>query len=931
MASRILIVTAAALFLAPGSPAADSHHLFESGHVRPLALSPSGKLLFAVNTPDNRLEVFEVARGSLIRRGETRVGLEPVAVAARSEGEVYVVNHLSDSVSVVDASDPGKPFVRETLQVGDEPWDVAVAGPRRDRVFVTAAARGQNRPGDPSFDRPGLGRGDVWVFDAGRLDGPPRILTLFCDGTRALAASADGRRVFAAAFLSGNRTTAVNDYAVDPANARLFDDGFDAPGMPPPLANKAGVRAPVTGIIVKFDGRRWLDAAGRDWTPRVRLSLPDWDVFEIDAAADPPVEIGRASGAGTVIFNLAASPTDGRVAATSLELRNHIRHKAPLSGRFVENRVSLIRGAEVRNVDLNPHIDDSRPSGPLEERARSLALPMGMEWSPDGRRLYLSAMGSDTVAVLDAGGAVLDRIRVGRGPTGLALDVAGGRLFAMLRIDHAISSIDLRSGRETERVPLGHDPEPPAIREGRPLLYGARDLSGHGDCACASCHIFGDLDGLAWDLGDPDGPVVENVLSRPPAYGDRPILPYHPMKGPMTTMSLRGLAGAGPQHWRGDANGGKERPRDERLAFHFSRPAFRTLLGRAEDVAPEDMDRLWGFVAALRYPPSPIANLGGTLTARQTAGKEIFLSDGNPNGLGGSGVPCTGCHALPLGTGCGVVPASEQEYEVPHLRCLYRKVGMFGYALPSIARIFPYEIDPTPTPHLGDQVRGFGFTNDGSVPTLQDFFLRPLGLFAFKDEPGRSGREKVRDLAEFLLTFPTGLAPAVGQQVTIGPSSGAAAADRLALLAARAEAGDGDLAAYGLLDGVSRGWLCVFPPRSPRGDGNDFPPRSPRGDGNVSPPRSPRGDGNVFPPRSPRPSRVQVPGTVPDGAGDGAVGEPGGGKLLPDRLAEPMTLAELRAAIAARRGAVTFLLAPPGSGRRIAIDRDDDGVLDGDE
>ena len=30
---------------------------FESGHVRPLALSPAGDRLFAVNTPDNRLEI----------------------------------------------------------------------------------------------------------------------------------------------------------------------------------------------------------------------------------------------------------------------------------------------------------------------------------------------------------------------------------------------------------------------------------------------------------------------------------------------------------------------------------------------------------------------------------------------------------------------------------------------------------------------------------------------------------------------------------------------------------------------------------------------------------------------------------------------------------------------------------------------------------
>ena len=30
---------------------------------------------------------------------------------------------------------------------------------------------------------------------------------------------------------------------------------------------------------------------------------------------------------------------------------------------------------------------------------------------------------------------------------------------------------------------------------------------------------------------------------------------FHPMKGPMTTQSLRGMANHGPMHWRGDRNG----------------------------------------------------------------------------------------------------------------------------------------------------------------------------------------------------------------------------------------------------------------------------------------------------------------------------------------------------------------------------------------
>ena len=45
---------------------------FETLQVRPLALSPSGKLLFALNTPDNRLEIFETSQGNgLSSRGSS--------------------------------------------------------------------------------------------------------------------------------------------------------------------------------------------------------------------------------------------------------------------------------------------------------------------------------------------------------------------------------------------------------------------------------------------------------------------------------------------------------------------------------------------------------------------------------------------------------------------------------------------------------------------------------------------------------------------------------------------------------------------------------------------------------------------------------------------------------------------------------------------
>ena len=56
---------------------------FESHQMRPICLSPDGTRLFAVNTPDGRLSVFDVSNTAnplpvLIR--EIAVGMEPVSV-----------------------------------------------------------------------------------------------------------------------------------------------------------------------------------------------------------------------------------------------------------------------------------------------------------------------------------------------------------------------------------------------------------------------------------------------------------------------------------------------------------------------------------------------------------------------------------------------------------------------------------------------------------------------------------------------------------------------------------------------------------------------------------------------------------------------------------------------------------------------------------
>ena len=72
---RLLALAWTAVLLCVLSPAVRSSHAqsapgsfvnFESGHTRPLALSPDGSRLFALNTPDNRLAIFDVTAEGLI-------------------------------------------------------------------------------------------------------------------------------------------------------------------------------------------------------------------------------------------------------------------------------------------------------------------------------------------------------------------------------------------------------------------------------------------------------------------------------------------------------------------------------------------------------------------------------------------------------------------------------------------------------------------------------------------------------------------------------------------------------------------------------------------------------------------------------------------------------------------------------------------------
>ncbi|WPB82050.1 hypothetical protein KYC5002_23420 [Archangium violaceum] len=885
---------------------ASSFTLFESGQVRPLALSPNGVFLYAVNTPDNRLEIFKVTAGTLSHVSSVPVGLEPVAVAARSDGEVWVVNHLSDSVSIVKHNMFGRAgSVVRTLLVGDEPRDIVFAGPSKGRAFITAAHRGQNVPFDPQFTTPGVGRADVWVFDSNNLGtslggNPLKIITLFSDTPRALAVTPDGSRVYAAAFHSGNRSTVVHEILVP-------NGGEAAGGVPGPNINAEGKPAPETSVLVRFNGTDWVDTLGRSWTDKVKFSLPDKDVFVIDANANPPAQLagtaGFYTGVGTILFNMAVNPVSGKVYVSNTEARNDLRFEGPgtfagetLRGHLHESRISVLSSTGVAPRHLNKHIDYTTCCAPLPnaENDKSLAQPLGMAVSSNGTTLYVAAFGSSKIGVYSTAAleantfvpSTTNQISVsGGGPTGLVLDESSGRMYVLTRFDNGISVINTTTRQEIAHLKM-YNPEPANVVAGRPFLYDAKNSSSHGDSSCASCHIFGDFDSLVWNLGNPDGLYKVNpnpIVPVPPEFGNDPTFGqdpnFHPIKGPFSTQSLRGMSNHGPMHWRGDRTGGDTAPSaqpdsgafNEDEAFKQFNPAFMDLLGRNAQLSPAEMQQFTDFMLQVRYPPNPVRNLDNSLTAAQQRGRDFYFD--TTSFFHGS---CNSCHTLDPKANPGEGPVGKGFFgtdgrpgfvatalfpKTPQLRNMYQKIGMFGVG---------YDFGFTPADgFMGDQIRGFGFNSDGSVDTLfrfnSGFDFHPIFNSVGIPE-GPEGYQAKLDMEQFMLAFDTNLAPIVGQQVTLTLNNASVVAPRILLLVARANAGECDLVAKGRIALTEVGFFY---------------------------------DGGYF---------------------------------KPDRqLKALLTDTVLRQQVSTVDAALTFTCTPPGSGQRIGIDRDLDGFLDGDE
>ncbi|HUR26865.1 MAG TPA: hypothetical protein VM509_01655 [Planctomycetota bacterium] len=819
---------------------------WETPHVHPLELTPDRTRLLAVNTPDGRVEVFDVGGALPLQLESIPVGIDPVSVRARTNAEIWVVNQLSDSVSIVDLAS-GR--TTRTLATDDEPADVVFTA---TRAFVSCSQSNT-----------------VLVFTLANLAQLPTRIALAGQDPRALTVAPDGSRVYAAIFQSGNSSTVIGGITFNvagafPPNAVSEPAGPHGGANPPPNGAgntwvppfSAGLPTPPPAplIVKKNASNLWVDDRGANWTSFISGSQSTksgrpigWDLSDNDIAVinANTLSVSYARRLMNACMSIGVVPSTGEVAIVGTEATNEVRFEPNLNGRFVRVKFARINALGLGTpliADLNPHLSYATATVPQSERDKSLGDPRAIVFRADGARGYVAGMGSNNVIVIDTQGqrvGLAPTIQVGEGPTGLALDEVAGRLYVLDKLESALSVVDTASETEIARVAF-HDASPAAIRAGRKHFYATRTTSGLGQAACASCHIDGRADRLAWDLGNPAGTQVastpgQNLGGNVPGLNTG-FTPFHPMKGPMVTQTFQDIIGKEPHHWRGDRTG-----------LEAFSGAFTSLLGDDAAPTPAQMQEFEDFVATITFPPNPNRALDNTLksslalpghfTTGRFAPAGQPLPAGNPqrglklfrppNLLDGGARACVSCHTLPTGMGTDfsfnqgtsvfnpfpVGPQGEHHHaivagngvstitlKIPHLRALLDKQGFNTTQLSNTS--------------------GFGLMHDGTVDSIERLVAEPIF------DP--TSDQDVADLTAFLLSFsgsdlpggsaqdtlePPGTASkdtpaAVGKQVTIVSVASAPTADiqLIGTLAQLANANKIGLTAHLFTGGLMRGF-----------------------------------------------------------------------------------------------------------------------------
>jgi YVTN family beta-propeller protein len=540
---------------------------------------------------------------------------------------------------------------------------------------------------------------------------------------RGIAVARDGARV----YVTNSWSDTVSE--IDPAALRVIrtlPTGFEPIGAALDnrgflyVANRLSNDVSVIDLKTGTDTRRLQAGRGASWmtasqdgsriyvthiypNPGGFRSPPESEITEIDTARQVVVARPRLDNVAGV-FHVAVS-RDGRFGiAAQIRPKNliplaHVEH-----GWVFGNSIAVFGEAAGGVVQL-----------PLDEIESFFSLPFGVALSPDESRAYISASGSDEVAVLDLrrllaaargpGAATLAndltasaryvaaRIPVGHTPRSLALSPDGGTLYVANLLDDSISVIDTARAAVTGVIALGGAAELSSERRGERLFYSSKYSFGH-QFGCANCHLDSTFDKLSWDL-EPDGFGMDILDNR----------------------SLEEIGETAPYKWNGSNPDLQTEcgPRTERFFF------------RSQGFRGDDLEDLVRYVKSIPLRPNRFRLPKGELTPAQERGQAIFERTKKKNG---TPIPdelqCFVCHSGPYYT-------NQQMADV-------------GTGKPT---------DRSPLldiPQLTNVVYSSPYLHDGSAGTLEEIWT----VFNPNDRHGVTNdltKDELNDLIEYVKTL----------------------------------------------------------------------------------------------------------------------------------------------------------------------------------
>lgn len=569
----------------------------------------------------------------------------------------------------------------------------------------------------------------------------------------AMSFDAANNRLYVLSQFSGNNTTAIG-----------------------PTRNGA------TPVANSLDVDCVVDVAAMAITDPTITPFPDDDVIVLQTGASPGsasiITAQTQKGVGALNFDVGVEPNSGDVWVLSQSARNaQISGGANfIGGDVVANQITVIDpmlppgvGRTVINVDLI-----------AQQNGLSFAQLTDVAFSASQGRAYIASYGGDKVIVFDTQSSTPNYIgcydvqasdpsSTRTGTRRVMID--GDLLFVYNKADNSVAQIDTSvtspvvGGTSVPSVQLGYDPTPAAVKAGRGHMINA-EHSLNGAASCASCHFDGGLDELTWDLSswwDPVPTTHANLTFEK----DR--------KGPMVTQSLRGLAGAGRLHWRG-----------ERAVFtDFNEGAFVDLLKRPTAIPAADMLDFQTYVHSLPYLPNPRQPLDRDYSFTPNPGvaangKIIFTSIPTDGGT------CATCHTMPLGTNAEPqrvnVGALAPTTKVTQLRGLQDKLTNATHVAGG---------------PIGERSAvGSGLVHNGAIHDIHNF-VDPTNFAVTTTQQD--------DLVSFLQEFDTGLAPSTGFVKTITANNLVELAPTLLFATLEAQAGRASFAIYSALPGTTPG------------------------------------------------------------------------------------------------------------------------------